>query len=81
MCLPNFRNPMEGDEMENGTRSSKRNKIRNGNLKGRWVIGGTTLVGLGVGFLLLPESALYFVASLMIGIGIGLVIAPVVTRK
>jgi hypothetical protein len=72
---------MEGYDMENGTRSSKRNKKVNGSLKGAGVIGGTTLVGLGVGFILLPESALYFVASLLIGTGLGLVIAPMISRN
>lgn len=41
-----------------------------------WVIGGTTLVGVGVGFIFLETSALLFVASIMIGIGAGLVLAP-----
>ena len=51
--------------------------------KSSWVIGGTTLIGLGVGFLLLflQSSGLLFVASLLIGIGLGLVIAPMITRK
>jgi uncharacterized membrane protein YdfJ with MMPL/SSD domain len=72
---------MEGNDMENGTRSSKRNKKVNSSLKGTWIVGGTTLLGLGVGFVLLPLSALYFVASLLVGIGLGLVIAPMVSRK
>lgn len=41
-----------------------------------WVIGGTTLIGVGVGFIFLETSALLFVASIMIGIGAGLVLAP-----
>ena len=45
------------------------------------IMGGTTMIGLGVGFFLLEKSALAFVGSLMIGIGTGLVIGPVVTRK
>ena len=44
--------------------------------KGSWVIGGATLIGLGVGLIFLKTSALYFVASIVIGIGAGLVIAP-----
>ena len=43
---------------------------------GSWIIGGTTLIGLGVGLIFLKTSALYFVASIIIGIGAGLVIAP-----
>ena len=44
--------------------------------KGSWVIGGATLIGLGIGLIFLKTSALYFVASIVIGIGAGLVIAP-----
>jgi hypothetical protein len=46
-----------------------------------YVIGGTTLIGIGVGFIFLRTSALLFVASIMIGIGLGLVIAPIISRK
>jgi hypothetical protein len=49
--------------------------------KGSWVIGGTTLIGIGVGFILLRTSVLYFVASVLVGIGLGLVIASFVPRK
>jgi len=45
-----------------------------------WVIGGTTLIGVGVGLIFLKTSALLFVASILIGIGVGLVIAPLVPR-
>ena len=48
-----------------------------------WVIGGTTLIGVGVGFifLFLKTSPLLFVASILIGIGVGLVIAPLISKK
>ena len=49
--------------------------------KGAWVIGGMTLVGLGVGFALLQTSALLFVASLITGIGLGIVIASIVSSR
>jgi len=49
--------------------------------KSSWVIGGTTLIGIGVGFILLKTSALLFVASILIGIGLGLVIAPIISGK
>lgn len=45
----------------------------------KWVIGGTTLIGLGVGFIFLKSSALIFVASILIGIGAGLVLAPLIS--
>ena len=49
--------------------------------KSAWVIGGTTLIGLGVGFIFLKTSALMFVASILIGIGVGLVIASLISIK
>ena len=45
----------------------------------KWVIGGTTLIGLGVGFIFLKTSGLIFVASILIGIGTGLVLAPLIS--
>lgn len=51
-----------------------------GDDKGAWVIGGTTLVGIGVGLVFLQTSALWFVASILVGIGSGLVIAALITR-
>ena len=47
--------------------------------KSTWIIAGTTLIGLGVGFILLQTSALMFVASTLIGIGVGLVIASLIS--
>ena len=46
--------------------------------KRSWIIGGTTLIGTGVGFLFLHTSTLIFIASVLIGVGAGLVIAPLV---
>ena len=53
----------------------------NKNNKSAWVIGGTTLIGIGVGFIFLRESALLFVASILIGIGVGVVIASLTSRE
>jgi hypothetical protein len=47
--------------------------------KSNWIIGGTTLIGLGVGFIFLKTSGLLFVASILIGIGVGLVLAPLIS--
>jgi hypothetical protein len=46
-----------------------------------WVIGGTTLVGVGVGLIFVQTSALLFVASILIGIGVGLILTPIISRK
>ena len=48
--------------------------------KGSWAIGGTTLIGVGVGLIFLKASAIFFVASILIGIGLGLVIAAFISR-
>lgn len=45
-----------------------------------WAIGGITLMGLGVGFIFLRASVLAFIASLLIGIGLGLLIASLMPR-
>ena len=57
------------------------NKTNKKNDKSTWVIGGTTLIGIGVGFIFLKTSALIFVASILIGIGVGLVIASLISIK
>ena len=49
--------------------------------RGAWAIGGTTLIGLGVGFLFLTTSIFAFLASLMIGIGVGLLIAALLPKR
>ena len=59
-------------------------KIDNANKKNdrsTWIIGGTTLIGLGVGFIFVKTSPLIFIASLLIGIGVGLVITPIISGK
>jgi hypothetical protein len=49
--------------------------------KSTWAIGGTTLIGIGVGFIFLRTSALYFIASILIGIGSGLLITSLISRE
>ena len=58
----------------------KSSKTKNAD-KSSWVIGGTTMIGLGVGLIFLQTSVLIFMASLIIGIGAGLVIAPLIPSK
>ena len=57
------------------------NKTNKKDDKNSWVIGGTTLIGIGVGFIFLRTSALLFVASILIGIGLGLVITSIISSK
>ena len=48
--------------------------------RSEWIIGGTLMIGLGVGFIFLKTSPLLFVASILIGLGIGLVINALVPQ-
>ena len=48
--------------------------------KSSWAIGGTTLIGVGVGLIFLKISVIFFVASILIGIGSGLVITSFILR-
>jgi hypothetical protein len=49
--------------------------------KSSWAIGGTTLIGVGVGLIFIQSSPILFVASILIGIGLGLVITPIISYK
>ena len=51
------------------------------NDRSSWAIGGTTLIGIGVGFIFLQTSVLFFVASILVGIGLGLVIAAIISKN
>ena len=48
--------------------------------KSSWAIGGTTLIGIGVGFIFLTSSPLLFGACGLIGLGSVLVLAPFIER-
>jgi len=48
--------------------------------KSGWGVGGGTMIGLGVGFFLLHISPLYFVGSIMLGIGLGLIIDAIISK-
>ena len=48
--------------------------------RGAWAVGGGTLVGLGVGFFFIQTSVFAFIASLLIGIGAGLLLAALIPR-
>ena len=49
--------------------------------RGALAIGGTTMVGLGVGFIFLRINIFLFLTCLLSGIGLGLVIAALLPEK
>jgi len=49
--------------------------------RGAWAIGGTTLMGLGIGFIFLQRSVFIFLACLLSGIGLGLVLAALLPSR
>ncbi len=46
-----------------------------------WIMGGTTLIGVGIGCTFLETSIIFFLASILIGIGLGFVLAPIFSKK
>ena len=48
--------------------------------KSTWAIGGGLLAGLGVGFFFLP-NAIAFTGSIIGGLGIGLIITSLISKK
>jgi len=49
--------------------------------KSTWSIGGGTMLGVGIGLIFLQISALWFVGSIIAGIGLGLVITSILSKK
>jgi len=48
--------------------------------KSSWAVGGGLFLGLGAGFFFLKESALLFVGSIFVGLGIGLIISAIISK-
>jgi hypothetical protein len=49
--------------------------------KSTWATGGGLLMGIGVGFFFMPAYPMAFVGSLLAGLGLGLIITTLVSRK
>jgi hypothetical protein len=49
--------------------------------KSSWAIGGGVLMGIGAGFFFLRENPLAFVACILLGLGLGLLMTAVISRK
>ena len=48
--------------------------------KSTWAIGGGLMLGIGIGFFFLQYSALEFVGSIIAGLGLGLIITPIISQ-
>jgi len=48
--------------------------------KSSWAIGGGLILGIGVGFFFLQQSALFFVGSIFAGLGVGLLATSIMSR-
>lgn len=49
--------------------------------KSTWATGGGLLLGLGIGFFFLKQSALFFVGCILAGLGLGLLITSILSRS
>ena len=48
--------------------------------KSTWAIGGGVILGVGVGFFFLQQSALYFVGCILAGLGVGLIATSILSK-
>ena len=49
--------------------------------KSTWAIGGTTMIGVGVGLIFVQTAPLLMAASVLIGVGVGLLITSIISSK
>jgi hypothetical protein len=48
--------------------------------KSTWAIGGGVILGMGIGFFFLDQSPLYFVGSILSGLGIGILATATISK-
>jgi F0F1-type ATP synthase assembly protein I len=46
-----------------------------------WAVGGGLMMGIGAGFFFLKTNPLYFVGCILLGLGLGLIIAPIISKS
>ena len=49
--------------------------------KSSWAVGGGVLIGVGVGFFFLTTNIFAFVGCILIGLGLGLLTAALISKK
>ncbi|MBC8438648.1 MAG: hypothetical protein H8D87_03065 [Deltaproteobacteria bacterium] len=49
--------------------------------KSTWAIGGGLIMGTGAGFFFLQTSALAFVGSILVGLGLGLFVTAIISNR
>ena len=49
--------------------------------KNSWAVGGGVLIGVGVGFFFLTTNIFAFVGCILIGLGLGLLTAALISKK
>lgn len=51
-----------------------------GNKEG-WIVGGSLMIGVGVGFFLFHLSIFFFIGAIICGLGVGLVLETIFGKK
>lgn len=64
-------------ERERSQEMDEKNKTDD---KSSWAIGGGVLMGIGAGFFFLKESPLAFVACILLGLGLGLIMGALISK-
>ncbi|MFP4111943.1 MAG: hypothetical protein ACLFPQ_02845 [Candidatus Woesearchaeota archaeon] len=49
--------------------------------KNDWAVGGGVLIGTGIGFFFLSRNVFAFVGCILLGMGLGLVLSAVLSKK
>ncbi|WP_299124287.1 hypothetical protein [uncultured Winogradskyella sp.] len=49
--------------------------------KSTWAIGGMTMIGVGVGLIFVQTAPILLVASILVGIGLGIVITSIISSR
>jgi len=71
---------IRSDETANTERKVRMDKSIEGEDRSLWAVGGGVLIGVGTGFFFLRESPLAFVGCILLGIGLGLIVAAILSR-